>query len=123
LHAATDPKHPIHPHLEWDDTVAAHRYRLDQVRAIIRCIRQTDDENHEPVHSFLSVSDKGGIAYRGVREVQTSATLRLQVLKQAERDLEAWERRYKDLSDICTIVASARARVRKRIDVASRTTP
>lgn len=36
--AARDPAHPLHPRFEWDDSVAAERFRIAQARAIIRDI-------------------------------------------------------------------------------------
>ena len=36
VEAARDPANPLHPQFEWDDTVAGHRYRLNQARALIR---------------------------------------------------------------------------------------
>ena len=32
---ARDPDHPLHSHFEWDDSKAAHQYRLGQARALI----------------------------------------------------------------------------------------
>lgn len=114
LEAATDPDHPLHPHLEWDNKIAGHKYRLHQTRAVIRCIRIVDEETERPMPAFLSISDRGGTSYRSVQDVRSSSDLRILVLKQAESDLEAWERRYQDISDACKLVSSARSRVRKR---------
>ena len=36
LSAAKDPQNPLHKHFEWDDSVAARKYRIDQARALIR---------------------------------------------------------------------------------------
>lgn len=36
--AARDPTHVLHNHFEWDDTVAAERFRLSQARRLIRSI-------------------------------------------------------------------------------------
>jgi hypothetical protein len=35
LDAARDPKHPLHHYFEWDDTVAAEKYRIDQAMRMI----------------------------------------------------------------------------------------
>ena len=35
LETARDPTSPLHQCFEWDDTVAAHRYRVDQARYLI----------------------------------------------------------------------------------------
>jgi chorismate mutase len=38
LSAASNPKSPLHPMFEWDDRTAAHNYRLDQARELIRSV-------------------------------------------------------------------------------------
>jgi len=39
VEAAKDPKSPIHHHFCWDDTEAAHRYRIQQARSLIVSVR------------------------------------------------------------------------------------
>lgn len=107
LETAKDPKNPLHAHFEWDDGKAAIAYRMDQAREIVRVIR-VEDEDEEPRQAFLSISDGGGTAYHRVGDVMRSSGLQLRVLAQAERDLQAWERRYSSLSDICDLVKVAR---------------
>lgn len=105
----------FHDHLEWDDKKAAHIHRCDQVRAIIRSIRIVSEEiGEEPVRAFVSVADRG-TAYRHINDVRASPHLSTLVLKQAERDLNAFMQRYRELEDVCKLAKSARAKVRKRI--------
>lgn len=52
--AARDENHPLHGEFEWDDTVAAEAYRLDQARQLIADVRV------EVVTSTLPI---GGVAY------------------------------------------------------------
>ncbi|MET0530060.1 MAG: hypothetical protein ABW003_17275 [Microvirga sp.] len=113
--AAKAEDHPLHPHFEWRDRIAANKYRLDQARTLIRVIREDDAYTGKPVRSFLSVTTKhGGVSYRTVGDVQTSADLQVLVLKAAERDLAAFEARYDELKDVCMLVKAAKSRVRKR---------
>lgn len=114
IEAARNERSPLHRHFEWDDAVAAEAYRLDQAREIIRVVRVQDDDGAEPVRAFLSIADKDGTSYRSVSDVRQSADLQLAVLRQAERDLEAFERRYQDLTDICNMVRAARSALQKR---------
>lgn len=107
IKAAKDKKSPLHQHIEWNDNVAAHAYRMDQARAIIRLIRVEDEETHETQPAFISVQD-GGVAYRTSQEVASSRELQLAVLLQAERDLHAFERRYQTLKDVCALIRPAR---------------
>lgn len=121
--AARESKHPLHKHFEWDDTVAAEHYRHDQARTLITCIKIVDDkQDREPARAFLSISDKSGVSYRPLQVVMGSTELQLAVLQRAERDLEAFEKRYRDLGDICDLVREAREKaVERRTSLESRT--
>jgi len=110
---ARNVKHPLHPYFEWDDQVAATSYRMEQARTLIRVIR-VETGGSEPVRAFLSISDKGGVSYRTLGEVQGSLDLQLLILDKAEKDLLAFETRYKNLIEICDIVRAARERVAAR---------
>lgn len=113
VEAARDPRHTLHAHFDWDDASAAEKFRQDQARAIIRCIR-IDDDQEEPARAFLSVTGRGGVSYRTLGDVKSSSDLQLAVLKAAERELDAFERRYRELEDVCALVRSARSTVRRR---------
>jgi hypothetical protein len=39
VRAATDPKHPFHKQLLWDNEACGHRYRLIQARKIIKSVQ------------------------------------------------------------------------------------
>lgn len=112
--AARDTRHPLHKHFEWDNAVAAESYRLEQARALIRCVNIVGDEKDEPAPAFLSVADKGGTSYRALAEVLDSAELQASVLAAAERDLAAFQKRYRQLADICEIIGDARAKIASR---------
>jgi hypothetical protein len=106
--AARDSKHPLHKHFEWDDAKAANSYRLEQARELIRIIRVEEDSG--PVRAFFSISDKG-MAYRTLEEVRATPNLQEIVLKQALRDLRAFEARYRDMTDVCEDVRAAQRKV------------
>jgi hypothetical protein len=63
---ARDPKSPLHDSFEWDDSKAAHAYRMEQARRLIREIRVDVEYNsHEitaPVYVQDTRRDKGYIA-------------------------------------------------------------
>lgn len=117
VEAARSAKSPLHRHFEWDDAKAAESYRRDQAREIIGIIR-VESDGDEPVRAFLSVKDSAGTAYRTSQEVAGSLDLQLAVLKQAERDLESFTRRYRDLKDICSDVETVRSKVSARREAA-----
>jgi hypothetical protein len=115
---ARDPRSPMHPHFEWDNTVAADKYRLNQAREIIRIIVREDDEGEDdqPRRAFINVnSGDDGRSYRTVDEVMQSHDLQVAVMAQALRDLQSWQHRYQELSDICGLVATASSRLSAQI--------
>jgi hypothetical protein len=113
VETARSPDHPLHPYFEWDDKKAAGAYRLDQARALIRIVRVETDDGETP-RAFLSVTRDSGVSYRSLGDVQSSKDLQAAVLASAERDLEAFEKRYRELKDICQIVGMAKEAVRTR---------
>lgn len=112
--AARAPRHTLHRFFEWDDRAAADAHRLNQARAVIRSIR-VEDAVSEPVQAFISISDREGVSYRAVADVMNSADLQRRVLVAAERDLAAFEARYRSLASVCEIVRQARAALNERI--------
>lgn len=118
---ARNRRSPLHRHFEWNDRLAATSYRLQQAREMIRIIRVRDDNDKEGEvrHAFLSISDTDGVSYRTVGEVLNNVSLQLLVMKQALRDLKAWESRYQDLSEVCVMVRTARERLEGQVRASS----
>jgi hypothetical protein len=113
--AARSEKHPLHHHFEWDNSIAAEAYRLEQARSIIRIVRVTDDEGHDQApRAYLSIHDEAGTSYRSLADVRSSADLQMVVLRQAERDLAAFQQRFRQLADICADVAQIREKLAVR---------
>lgn len=113
--SAQNPRSLLHRHFEWDDAKAAEAYRVDQARTLIASIRVEDEEAEDgDTRAFISISSKAGTSYRSAHDVRNSADLQAIVLKQAERELESFEKRYRELQDICNIVKSAREAIAKK---------
>ena len=72
------------------------------------------DDDDEPTINYVSVATKAGTAYHKIEDVKRSVDLQVAVLRQADRDLEAWEKRYAELTEICQVVRYARERLRER---------
>jgi hypothetical protein len=114
VEAARDARNPLHKHFEWNDQLAAESFRLEQARMLIRSVALVGDGDTEPAPAFLSISDKIGTSYRSMGEIMDSADLQSAVLASAERDLIAFEKRYRQLKDICEIVSDAREKIAAR---------
>lgn len=112
--AARDESHTLHPFFTWDDAVAAEKYREDQARTLIRCIRiEPSDPEIEAPRAFHSVNSSGR-AYRSLAQIESSLSLQERLLQQADDELAAFQRRHARIVDICDIVTEARARIAEK---------
>ena len=108
---ARSERSPLHPAFEWDDSVAAHEFRLDQARYVLRSVVTVDESQPEgkPMRAFVVVNELGEDAYQPLYVVMADATLRQQVLSRAKRELQQWEERYRDLEELADVLAAAAA--------------
>lgn len=99
LDAATDPKSPLHRYITWDDADAAHQFRLEQARKLIRSVEvlvQDAKGKSEKLRAYYSVRDvEGARSYQPVEYVFTNADTSAQVMRDAKQQLESWMARYK----------------------------
>lgn len=103
--AARDPNSPLHGRFTWDDTEAAHRYRLAEARALIRVAVIVSEETSEKVRAFVSLStdrepDRG---YRALAEVLDNEVLMDTLLRDAVAECAAFKRkmeRYRELAQL-----------------------
>ena len=117
VEAARSPNHALHANFEWNDAIAAEAHRLDQARHIIRIVRVEDAAaTNGSNRAFLSISDKAGTSYRPLADVRASVGMQDAILKAAARDLDAFQRRYKDLIDVCEAVSKAKEAIQRRQD-------
>jgi hypothetical protein len=98
--ARRNTKSHLHANLEWDDGVAAARYRVWQVRALIS-VHITDAEGGRRFVS-LSIDRKhdGSNGYRSLEDVVARPDLREIMLKDALAELERMQERYKKLTEL-----------------------
>jgi hypothetical protein len=113
--AARSPSHVLHKHFEWDNAVAGERYRQEQARELVRVIDIVNDgDDGRKVPAFISVTEKSGTSYKTAAEVFDSVDLQVIVLRQAERDMLAYEKRLQQFADICIAVRTARGLIADR---------
>jgi len=110
---AADADSLLHPAFEWDDPTAAHEFRLEQARRLLRHIFVVDPAiSPKPHRAFIVVTAEAGDAYQATRVVLSDAEMRAQVLQRAKAELDSWRRRYsdlKELSDLFVVVDQALA--------------
>ena len=114
---ARSPKSVLHGLFQWDDSEAAREYRLWQARELIRVsVVMLPEAGGEPTRAFVSLMDdrtKEAGGYRCLTTVLGNARQRAALLEQALKELQYWQRKYQQLSELVPVF-EARERVMKR---------
>lgn len=107
-----DAKHdnsPLHDYFEWSDTAAAHQYRLQQARGLIRSVVAVfirDDQPAVRTKAYVHVPEPGAPHYREVTHALSQKKTRTLVLRRAWTELQQWRQRYKDLSEFAELIST-----------------
>lgn len=104
---------PLHKRFLWDDTEAAHQYRLWQARQMISVtVRYVDIRGKKtPTRVFVSLTpdrDKKHGGYREMVEVLSDAELRRQMLKDALSEMELFEMKYQSLNELSVLFKASK---------------
>ena len=92
---------PLHNEFEWNDGVAAEKYREQQARHIINSIVMVQ-EGAQPVRNFFKVSE-GKSNYTSLSVIMERQDTREALLRQARRELAAFEMKYKALEELAGV--------------------
>lgn len=115
--AARRPDHYLHGCYEWNPRKAAEAHWRDTSLRIIRCLYVVS-EDEEPAPAFISLRYDG----HGPRDffqpddIAGNKFLELETIRSAMRDLDAFKRRYRMLTDICQIISVAESKLSARIN-------
>ena len=90
---------PLHDEFEWNDGIAAEKYRENQARHIINCL-VTVHESASPTRSFFNIECKTA-EYRSV-----TAIMQNQLLSLALRELDAFKQKFSSLSELAAVFAA-----------------
>ena len=116
--AARTKSSPLHNSFDWDDTEAAHRWRLEQARRLLRVFVHIVDDGGKRIESrvFVSLSSdrSGGGGYRALADVLQDSELREILLRDAFEDMGRFRRKYADLKDLSEVF-SAMSRTERRM--------
>jgi len=108
VQTARDPDHPLHARFEWDDTVAAEKYRLTQGGELIRSIKwgyRDDRGEYKDVryyHSFRSTD--GGHRYEPVEKVANDPMLDRILRNDMEREWRTLRKRWEGYVEFSTMI-------------------
>ena len=95
---------PLHDEFEWNDGIAAEKYRENQARHIINCL-VTVHESASPTRSCFNIECKTA-EYRSVTAIMQNSESRDQLLSLALRELDAFKQKFSSLSELAAVFAA-----------------
>lgn len=99
LEKARDVNSELHKCFEWDDSIAAEKYRLQQARAIIiNLVYAPKTEEEQPVRCFQITTEKS--TYQPTQAFLVQKDEYQSLLKRAKMELESFKRRYSTLTEL-----------------------
>jgi len=112
---------PHHNIFEWEDSVAAEQYRLEQAGHILRSVvivRTDTTDAKRPIRAFVHVvpPEQKGAAYVGIIEAMNNPEMRRQVLEKALDELDSWQETYNaymEFQPVIEAIGEVRQKVRK----------
>lgn len=93
---------PLHDEFEWDDSVAAESYRLEQARHIINCLVTVKENSAEPVRAFFNIVRQSP-NYQHIETILRSSDTTELLLKTALSELVAFQRKYSQLKELAPV--------------------
>ena len=99
---AKDESTELHKCFEWDDSIAAQRWRLQQARQIVCFLvyeeEKKEEEEQAPIRFFVKASHNKG--YQPVKLVVRDKDEYKAMLDRAVRELKAFKEKYQRLSEL-----------------------
>lgn len=91
---------PLHDEFEWQDDVAAEKYRLHQAGNLIRfiCIASETEQQSIPIRAFLKT--EAAQPYKSLNVIMQSADDYAAMLDRARRELAAFKNKYQALTEL-----------------------
>lgn len=112
---ARNPKTALHSRFQWDDTRAAHLYRIEQARCLLRVFVTVHEETKRPYKVWASLpSDRtkqGG--YRMTVDIMSHAARRQELLEMALAELRVFQEKYQSLKELSAVFDAIKT-IRKR---------
>ena len=95
---------PLHPEFEWDNQIAAEKWREKQAQLLIaHTIIVEEGSSQNPVRAFHVTVEKGH--YEPINLILQDETKRDTLLENAKRELIAFKKKYKILNELANVFA------------------
>lgn len=116
VESARSPRSPLHDRFTWEDTEAAHQWRLHEARMLIRVLVVMEPHTQKDTRVFVSLRsdrDYGG-GYRTLTSVLKSPAKRAMLLEDARRDMIAFKEKYSRLEELVEVFEAMDRQLTKR---------
>lgn len=90
---------PLHDAFEWNDGVAAEKYRESQATHIINCLITKHDGSSEPTRTFFKL-ERTDTSYEHIDIILRNEDMTLQLLNQAMTELKWFRKKYGSLKQL-----------------------
>ncbi len=107
VETARDPEHPLHSRFEWDDSVAAEKWRLEQASQLLRVVKlPADPSRPNDLRAFVAVKGKDShrADYMPTEEALADEFARKLVLRDMEREWRLLKRRYEHMREFAQLI-------------------
>ena len=97
---ARNPESELHKCFEWNDTVAAEKYRIEQARQVLRTlvIKQETKQDKPPLRLFYKTNQRE--EYKPINLIVKQNDEYQIFLKRAQDELRAFKRKYHFLTEL-----------------------
>lgn len=100
--AAAKKNSPLHCYFDWDDSSAAHKYRLHQARSLLVSYKLEQGEPHATRTRVSLLQDRTlpGGGYRLIEDVLSNEDLRREYARTALSEFKNWEERFSTFTNL-----------------------
>lgn len=117
VEASRDENAPLHGCFEWNDSVAAEKYREHQAGDIIRCLVVTEqkDKQSEPIEAraFVHVQQE----YHPLEVVVKHSDMYAELMANAERDMKTFTQKYDMLTQLKPVITVMKTYTERKNDL------
>lgn len=100
---------PLHEEFEWDDSIAAEKYRETQASGMIRniTIKVENAQQTKQVRAFVTLANNqsGPKSYESIGNVMSCQIKREKLIDNALRELRAFRNKYKQYTELADLIA------------------
>lgn len=106
VETARDPKHPLHDRFDWDDTIAAQKWRLEQAGQLLRVTYRPDPSKPTDLRAFVAIkgSDSHRSTYVPTEEALADDFTRQIVLNAMAREWKSLKKRYEHMAEFAELI-------------------